>query len=102
MTSAVAYTDFVKLTGRDVRLEPLRLDHAGGLFAASRDERIWDYLPTEWPTTVDEMRAWIEAALQQHATGYRVPFTVIDAVTDTVLGSTSYLDISEPDRHLEI
>jgi RimJ/RimL family protein N-acetyltransferase len=98
----VAYTDAVKLLGRDVRLEPLSLDHVEGLFAASRDERIWDYLPTEWPTTVDEMRSWAEGAIGQNATGYRVPFTVIDATTDTVLGSTSYLDISEPDRHLEI
>jgi RimJ/RimL family protein N-acetyltransferase len=102
MTSVVAYSDPVKLTGKTVRLEPMRLDHADGLFAASREERIWDYLPTEWPTTVDEMRAWAEGALQQNTTGYRVPFTVIDAASDAVIGSTSYLDISEQDRHLEI
>ena len=40
--------------------------------------------------------------MQQNSTGYRVPFTVVDAATDKVIGSTSYLDISEPDRHLEI
>jgi RimJ/RimL family protein N-acetyltransferase len=102
MTSAVAYANAVKLTGRDVRLELMRPEHAEGLFAASRDESIWDYLPTEWPTTVDEMRAWIDGALAQHAAGARVPFTVIDAASDAILGSTSYLDISEPDRHLEI
>jgi RimJ/RimL family protein N-acetyltransferase len=102
MTSVVAYTDLVKLVGREVRLEPMAPEHAEGLFAASRDERIWDYLPTAWPTSVDEMRAWMDGAIQQNATGYRVPFTVIDAATGKVLGSTSYLDISEPDRHLEI
>src|SRR5262245_50653609 len=100
MTSVVAYSDAIKLAGRDVRLEPMRLEHAEGLFAASRDERIWDYLPTVWPTTVDEMRIWMDAALQQHASGSRVPFTVFDAKTGAVIGSTSYLDISESDRHL--
>jgi len=48
------------------------------------------------------MRVWVDTAMQQNATGYRVPFTVIDVATDNVIGSTSYLDISEPDRHLEI
>src|ERR1051325_10684383 len=103
MTSvAVSYTAPVTLAGRDVRLEPMRPAHAEGLFAASRDERIWDYLPTPWPTTVDEIRSWMDGALQQQKAGTRVPFTVIDAKSETVLGSTSYLDISEPDRHLEI
>ena len=102
MTSVATFAAPVTLTGRAVRLEPMRPGHAEGLFAASRDERIWDYLPTPWPTTVDDMRAWMHTALQQQTTGYRVPFTVMDAATDTVLGSTSFLDISEPDRHLEI
>ena len=97
----MAYADPVKLTGQTVRLEPMRVEHTEGLFAAS-DERIWDYLPTEWPTTVEEMRAWIDGALELQTKGARVPFTVIDAASDRVIGSTSYLDISEPDRHLEI
>jgi len=98
----MAYSDPVKLAGKTVRLEPMRIGQAEGLFAASRDDRIWDYLPTEWPTTVDEMCVWVEMAMQQNTIGYRVPFTVLDAATDEVIGSTSYLDISEPDRHLEI
>src|SRR4051812_6426283 len=102
MTSVASFTAPVTLTGRDVRLEPMRPDHAEGLFAASREERIWDYLPTAWPTTLDEMRGWLEWTLQQQASGSRVPFVVIDAAKEAVLGSTSYLDISEPDRHLEI
>jgi RimJ/RimL family protein N-acetyltransferase len=102
MNSVVTYADAVKLAGRDVRLEPMRSEHAEGLFAASRERSIWDYLPTDWPTTVDEMRHWMDGALAQHAAGNRVPFTVIDAKTGGVIGSTSYLDISEPDRHIEI
>jgi len=98
----MAYSDPVKLAGKIVRLEPMRIDHAEGLFAACRDERVWDYLTTEWPTTVEDMSVWIDGAMQQNTTGYRVPFTVIDAASDNVMGSTSYLDISEPDRHLEI
>jgi RimJ/RimL family protein N-acetyltransferase len=102
MTSVVAYTDAVTFAGRDVRLEPMRPEHAHGLFDASRDERIWDYLPTAWPTNLDQMRTWMDGALQQQAAGQRVPFTVIDTKTGDVIGSTSYLDISETDRHIEI
>jgi RimJ/RimL family protein N-acetyltransferase len=102
MTSVASFTAPLTLTGRDVRLEPMRLDQTEGLFAASREERIWDYLPTAWPTSLDEMRGWVEWTLQQQAAGLRVPFVVIDASDEAVRGSTRYLDISEPDRHLEI
>src|SRR5688500_2924544 len=102
MTSVVAYIDAVKLAGKTVRLVPMQPEHAQGLFEASRDESLWAYLPTDWPTTVDEVRAWMETALQQRASCHRVPFTVIDSSNDTIIGNTSYLDTSEPDRHLEI
>jgi RimJ/RimL family protein N-acetyltransferase len=102
MIRVVSYTDAVKLIGRTVRLEPLRLEHAEDLFAASRDEELWAYLPTDWPTTPDEMRAWIAQALEVQSKGQRVPFAVVDASSDRAIGSTSYLDISEPDRHVEI
>jgi RimJ/RimL family protein N-acetyltransferase len=80
----------------------MRQEHAEGLFAASRDPHIWDYLPALWATTVAEMRAWMDAAFGQQERGDRVPFTVFETKTDGVIGSTSYLDISEPHRHLEI
>ena len=35
----------VILTGNLVRLEPLTLDHAEGVYAAAADEAIWRYLP---------------------------------------------------------
>ena len=99
----LSYCTPVTLAGHTVRLEPLTLDHAPDLLhALNDDEEIWRYIPVEQPQTLDDMSGWIATALAEQAQGQRLPFAVIDNASGRAIGSTSYPNISEPNRTLDI
>jgi RimJ/RimL family protein N-acetyltransferase len=93
----------VLLEGRVVRLEPLTPGHAVELFAAlSLDPAIWQWLSPAAPRSLEEMAAKIAAELAAQAQGSRVQFAQIERESNRAAGQTSYLNISRPDRGLEI
>ncbi|WP_438479042.1 GNAT family N-acetyltransferase [Oleiharenicola lentus] len=92
----------ILLEGRHVRLEPLSLAHAEGLFRASVDPVIWKYLAIEPFKTVADATAWIDEALRGQAAGTDVPFATVRKSDGVVVGTTRYLDIRRPHRGLEI
>jgi N-acetyltransferase len=97
----MAWVEPVTLARGPVRLEPLGLEHETGLAAAAADGELWKL----WVTSVPEPgaeRAYIETALRMRDEGSRMPFVVIEAASNTVLGSTSYHDIVPAIRRLEI
>ena len=81
--------DPVTLALGDVRLEPLGMRHVDGLRAAASDGALWT-LRVTWVPAPDETEDYVRAAL---ATSDRLAFAVVDAASDTVLGTTSYRDI---------
>ncbi|MBW8893840.1 MAG: GNAT family N-acetyltransferase, partial [Burkholderiales bacterium] len=91
----------VTLAAVPIRLVPLMLDHVPGLQAAAADGELWNLRFTSVPTP-DETRGYVETALTAQAAGHRLPFAVLDAATDEVLGSTSYHDIVPAVERLEI
>ena len=97
----MAFVEPVVLRERGVRLEPLALSHEAGLLAAAADGELWRLRITSVPEP-DQTRAYIDAALQMRAEGHRFPFAVVDDVTDTVLGCTSYHDIVPAIQRVEI
>lgn len=88
----------VKLEGHGVRLEPLSSEHEKGLAVAAQDGRLWEL----WFTSVPEpekTRAYIDAALEGQRAGHMLPWTVLEAKTGLVIGSSRYHDIiAEADR----
>jgi RimJ/RimL family protein N-acetyltransferase len=93
----------ITLAGGHVRLEPLRLDHAPGLFAALLlDPSVWQWLPVAPPPTLAEMEALIKADLEAQAEGTKLAFAQLELPAQRVVGATMYLDISRRDRRLEI
>ena len=72
-----------------IRLEPLGLHHADGLRAAASDGELWNLRITSVPAP-HETEDYIRSALD---TDNRLPFAVVDASTDAVIGTTSYHDI---------
>ena len=89
------------MIGRTVRLEPITIDHLPGLIEAGLYPELWQWIPTP-VTTPDEMRAYVETALDEARRGVSIPFVIIDRPTNRVIGSTRYANISTADRHLEI
>jgi N-acetyltransferase len=96
------YNTPVTLLGKWARLEPLTLTHADELFQVAHDDDIWRHMPVPTPKTVDDVRAWIQDALNVQERGLFLPFAIIDCATNKAIGSTRYLDISAHDRHVEI
>ena len=91
----------VTLEDRGVRLEPLGLQHEEGLTDAASDGELWNIRVTSVPEP-EKVRAYIELALSQRQDGHRFAFVVLDAPTGKVLGCTSYHDILEPVKRVEI
>ncbi|MEU0206907.1 GNAT family N-acetyltransferase [Streptomyces canus] len=85
------------LSGPRIRLEPLSIEHAEGLWAAADDE-VFAKLPYNRPLTVQAMSEWSCAALSREAV--RLPFAVV--VGREVAGTTSYWYPDEVRRQVEI
>ena len=92
----------VTLTGRVVRLEPLRMEHAAELYEASQHPGLWSYMPVLLPDSLAEMEHLLARTLQQQQEGECLPFTIIDCARGCAVGQTRYMSIVRKDYGLEI
>jgi N-acetyltransferase len=91
----------VELRGNLVAIEPLGVEHAGGLLAAADTEEVFAWLPYARPADLDQARAWIDGALADRR-AIDGPFAVLGAEEGSVIGSTSYWDFDAHNAHVEI
>lgn len=89
------------LEARGVRLEPMTLDHEEELAEAARDGELSKLFFTFVPEP-DEVRAYIEAALQGQADGHMLPWVVRDLESGEVAGTTRYHDVLPAVDRVEI
>lgn len=92
----------VVLEGKTVRLEPLGMEHAEALFAVAQNDEVWQYLAFETPTTIEDMRRFIDIALRNADRGVDVPFVIRFRADNRIIGSTRYMEIVAHDHCLEI
>jgi RimJ/RimL family protein N-acetyltransferase len=79
------------LVGKVVRLEPLQHQHVPGLVAAAADGAElyrWSAVPRDEA----QVRQYVETAIATRDGGTAVPFAVVRAADDTVIGSTRFFD----------
>lgn len=91
----------ITLEGTHVRLEPLSLDHHDALCRVGLDDEIWRWAPTAVHTP-EEMRGYVEAALQAQTGGTALPFAIVRRASASVVGSTRYGNIDRLHRRVEI
>jgi len=91
----------VILEGRHVQLEPLSEIHLPGLADVGLDEDLWRWIPTP-VRTVEEMRAYVQTALDEQARGVSLPFAILEKATGRAIGSTRYGNIDRTHRRVEI
>ncbi len=91
----------VTLEGKHARLEPLSPGHLDGLCQAGLDEDLWRWIPIQ-VRTAEEMRSYIEKALEEQAAGSSLPFGTIERASGRPVGSTRYMNIDRSNRRLEI
>jgi N-acetyltransferase len=85
-------TDTLFLEGKHVRLEPLQLSHTQGLAAAAADDpSLYQWSPV--PQGETEARKYVETALTWRDAGTAVPFAIVRADDDTVVGSTRFWNL---------
>src|SRR5271169_6499845 len=88
---AAMRTDFV-LQGRHVRLEPIEHRHVDGLVAAAAaDPSLYQWSPV--PKDRVEAISYIDTALAWRDAGSAVPFAIVRAEDDTIIGSTRFWQI---------
>lgn len=93
--------DPVVLEGRHVRLEPLARNHHPELCQVGLDEELWRWTHSVLRTPED-MRVYIETALQWQAEGSALPFAIREKTSGQAVGSTRYGNIDRANRRVEI
>ncbi len=91
----------VTLEGQHVRLEPLASEHHDDLVAAVKDGELWQlwYTPIAPP---EQMHAEIARRLDMRARGSMLPFVIRRLDTGAICGMTTFLNIEEKERRVEI
>lgn len=91
----------VTLTGEHVQLEPMLAAHRAALAEVGLDEDLWKWIldPVRTP---EEMKAYIDAALDQQTRGVSLPFTIVERASGKIVGSTRYANIERVHRRVEI
>ncbi len=85
-----------------VRLEPIGVQHAESLFTALDYEAVWRWRPDRRPTDAADVWGRIEAMLKEQAAGVRQSYVIVIAESSEIAGTTGYLNVSAPNRQLEI
>ncbi len=94
-------TETPVLDGVKVRLEPLTEAHLPALEKVTYDDRIWRYM-TKWVKTQDDLRSWINPALQAKAAGTSLPWVTVLKSENRVIGSTRFADLDLTHRTVEL
>jgi N-acetyltransferase len=93
--------DPVTLEASEVALVPLSYAHCADLVDAVRDGELW----TLWYTMIPEpdyMEGEIARRLALQQQGSMLPFAVIDKSSNTAVGMTTFLNIDDANRRVEI
>jgi RimJ/RimL family protein N-acetyltransferase len=94
----MAWIEPATLTGAHVVLEPVAERHFPDLLAAGQDDLVWLWLPWARPQTEADVAAMI--AGERAVAAY--PFAQVDAATGKAVGVTTYRDVDERHRTLEV
>ena len=92
----------ITLTGRHVRLEPLRASHAPALLEGLATPEDWTHYAYERIADLADAEAFIDAAMRSAADGTEHPFAIVQLASGKVAGTTRFKDLRAPHFGLEI
>ena len=91
----------VILEGEYVRLEPMTREHLDALSEAGIAEGVWRWTLNNI-TRPEQMKEYIETALEDRERGTALPFVTRDKKSDKIVGSTRFASIDVNNRRAEI
>jgi RimJ/RimL family protein N-acetyltransferase len=89
------------LEGEYVELEPLRVDHLPALCEVGLEKELWRWTMTSCETE-DDMKRYVETALDEQRRGVSLPFVTREMSSDRIVGSTRFGNIDPANRKAEI
>jgi RimJ/RimL family protein N-acetyltransferase len=98
MSNWLIQTEF-ELNG--VKLIPLKKEHKESLLRAASDGELWKLWVTSVPNK-ENIYKYIDTALAEQKLNKALPFVVVDAKSDTIIGSTRFCNIETKNKRLEI
>jgi RimJ/RimL family protein N-acetyltransferase len=91
----------VTLTGQYATLVPLAPEHHDDLVEGVRDGELWKLWYTAIPTP-EGMQAEIRRRLDLQSKDSMLPFVIVDNASGNAVGMTTYMNIDNANRRLEI
>lgn len=91
----------ITLEGKYIILRPPLLDDIESLSKAARDGEVWNSRFSQFPHP-NEMQKYIQGILDLSSKGLILPFITIDKTSNTIVGTTRYLNIDYENHRLEI
>ena len=89
------------LVGRYIILRPPSMEDIDGLSIAARDGEIWNNRFSQFPN-LNEIEKYIQEMLDLSSKGSILPFITIHKSSNTIVGTTRYLNIDYENHRLEI
>ena len=89
------------LEGRYIVLRPPSIDDRDGLSIAAIDGEIWNNRFSQLPN-LNEIEKYIQEMLDLSSKGSILPFVTIHKASNTIVGTTRYLNIDYENHRLEI
>lgn len=89
------------LEGTRVKLEPMTLQHLPALEKVAFDDRIWRYMTVSIKTP-QNLREWVEKALQLQEAGTTLPWVTLLKSENRVIGSTRLFDFDRTHQTAEL
>ena len=89
------------LEGRYIILRPPSIDDRDGLSIAAIDGEIWNNRFSQFPN-LNEIEKYIQEMLDLSSKGSILPFVTIHKASNTIVGTTRYLNIDYENHRLEI
>ena len=91
----------ISLENADVLLRPMQKSDADAFYKVTSPKSVWLYFTSDL-SDKNELIKWMDSALSALQKKARLPFTIIDKSTQTVIGSSSFGNISYRDSRVEI
>ena len=89
------------LTGERVRLEPMTWEHLPALEPVAFEPSTWAHTVTQVKNT-DDLRAWMQPALDWRAAGTAMPWVTVLKETGDAIGGTRFAELDLKNRTVEI
>jgi RimJ/RimL family protein N-acetyltransferase len=91
----------LQLQSDKVLLRPLISEDFLAFEKLCSDKSMWTYFTSDLSIKA-ELKNWVQSSLLEKGKKTRLPFTIIDKLTDNTIGSTSFGNISYHDKRIEI